>query len=105
MGLSALLFLQVRLRLSRIVDRIDYKEGIFTIWQNSQEERIPINEVARIDDNTFCRPESITLFLKTSSRFGTKITFYPSQTFNPFEKHPLATALVSILEETKPKNS
>ena len=100
-ALSAILYFQIRRRFATIADFLSYEAGTLRVRIGDREDLFSLRAIDRIDDNTFGRPETITLFLLSPSKFGKKIVFYPSWSWNPFETHPVAATLAELLDQDK----
>jgi len=90
---------QIRANLTFLMDSVYSDLDVLRIKRSKTEDAIPLANIDRICNNTFRRPETITIFLRVPSRFGSKVVFYPIQSNNPFDSHPIARALSNRVEE------
>jgi hypothetical protein len=79
---------------ARRVKFVSLDEEYLYVRNFSKEIRIPLSQVASVNESFFSNPKQITLLLSSPSEFGSKIVFVPPlQWFGQMRKHPLVAEL------------
>lgn len=65
------------------------------------EDRIALSNIECLNINSMSHPPRVMLQLRTPCLLGASITFTPLEEYFPFATHPVATGLISRIEQSR----
>ena len=67
----------------------------------SEQERIALDNIMNVTYVTMMNPPRVTLTLRSTGRFGIEVSFSPPQSFWPWARNPMITALIDRIDAAR----
>lgn len=84
-----------------LVDEVWDAGDALVVRNKGQEERILLPNIINIGYTQFVNPPRVTLWLRTPSRFGEKVSFCPLVRFSAFSVSPIVDDLVRRVDDAR----
>lgn len=81
-----------------LLDEVYDADEALVVKNKGQEDTIQFTNITNVSHAPLIAPPSITLTLRTDSKFGREIKFMAPVSLNPFAKNPLVQELVTRID-------
>ena len=84
-----------------LVDEVLDAGDALVVKNGDRQDRIALSNIMNVSYSPLINPPRVTLFLRTPSLFGNKVTFCAPVRFMPFTSSPIVDGLIERVDATR----